>query len=153
EGGLVLPGAGELRHHAQRGEEFSTQQLQAPPHQYQISVVRYESAGGTEVDERLGCGRRVSERVHVCHHIVPEATLVSCYSVEVYVIQMSAHLVDRLERDVDPQLPLRLRERQPEPPPQTVALARRPELEHGPGCVAFSERGGIAVGRGRTHLQ
>ena len=74
--------------------------------------------------------RDVAERVDVRHHVVAEAPLVRGDDVEVDVVEVRAHLRDRLVGNRNAELLLGFGEREPEPAPEAVARRRRPELEH-----------------------
>ena len=74
--------------------------------------------------------RDVAERVDVRHHVVPEPPLVRGDRLEVDVVEMRAHLRDRLVGDRHAQLLLGFGEREPEAPPESVPRLRRPQLEH-----------------------
>src|SRR5207248_1753972 len=79
------------------------------------------------------------------HHVVPIPLLILRDGREVDVVEMPAHLRDRLRRNVDAELAFRLGERQPQATPVPIARGRRPELEHRPGRVPLGERRGIAL--------
>ena len=103
------------------------------------------------MDESARRGRDVAERVDVRHHVVAKAPLVRGDDVEVDVVEMRAHLRDRLVRNRHAELLLRFGEREPELAPQAVSHRRRPELEHRLRRVPLGERRRVAiVSRHRT---
>jgi len=69
-------------------------------------------------------GSDVAKGVHVGHHIVAKATLVDRHALEVDVVEVRTHLVQRLVRNGHTQLLLRLGQRQPEPTPEPVTHLR-----------------------------
>ena len=93
-------------------------------------------------------GRDVAEGVDVRHHVVAEPPLVDRHLLEVDVVEVGAHLRQRLVGDRHAERLLGLREGQPEPTPEPVARLRRPELQHRPGGVPLGERRGVAIVRG-----
>ena len=74
----------------------AAQQLEPAPHEDQVGVVGDVRARRAEVDERLRRRRDVAERVDVRHHVVAEAPLVRGDGVEVDVVEVRAHLRERL---------------------------------------------------------
>src|SRR5205814_3048450 len=113
----ISPLFGESGECAQNIQNATTQQVESAPHQDQIGVVGDVSARCTKVNERLGGGSDLSESVDVRHYVVPESLLVSGDSIEIDVIQIGAHLANRLVGDRNTQLALRLGEREPDPAP------------------------------------
>jgi len=92
-----------------------------------------------------GQRRRVAVRVHVGHHVVAELLLVVLGLGEVDVVQVLSHLLDLLGRDVEPQFPLGLRQRQPKPPPGGTPPLGTEKLPHGLACVPPFEGTGVAL--------
>jgi hypothetical protein len=92
------------------------------------------------VDEPARGRRDVAKGVHVRHHVVPEPSLIRRDYHEVDIVDVIAHLHDRLVRNRHAELFLRLRQRQPEPPPPPVSLLRGPELEHRLRCIPLGQR-------------
>ena len=137
---LVPPFMREHRHSAQRCGQLGAQNFQSAAHQNQIGVVSHEGRCGAEMYEWLGRWSRVAERVHVCHHIVTEPPLVVGDRREVDRVQRSTHLTDCRVGNVDAEPLLTFGQRQPEPAPQTVAVLRAPQLEHGRRRISLSER-------------
>ena len=92
------------------------------------------------MDEAARRGRDVAERVHVRHDVVAEPALVRRDDVEVDVVEMRAHLRDRVVGNRNAELLFGFGEREPELAPETMPLRRRPELEHRLRCVSLGER-------------
>jgi hypothetical protein len=137
-GGEALQGGEDRDHPAE-------QQAQSLAHHDQIGVVGDERAGGAEVEEGSGRGRLVGEGVHVGHHVVPETPLVAGGRGEVGVVQVGAHLRQRLVGDGQPELPLRFGQGQPQPPPQSDAVRLAPQQLHRGRRVAGAQRRGPAL--------
>src|SRR5690625_4788435 len=89
---------------------------------YQLSVVGHEGARRSEVDHTARLGRDLTIEMDMRHHIVAESPLELCRPLEIDLIPVAPHRLDRLLRDRQPELPLCLGERDPEPTP-------RPNLE------------------------
>src|SRR5205807_945010 len=64
---------------------------------------------------------------------------------EVDVVEVLPHLGERRGRDLDAEIALRFGERHPEPPPESVTGARRPEREHRRRGISFGERRTVPV--------
>ena len=144
---LGTPLAREGGQRAQHTNDTPAQQLEPAPHDDQVGVVGDERTRGTEVDELVRRGGHVAKGVDVSHHVVPEAPLVDGHLLEVDVVEVRAHLRQRLIRDRHPQPLLGLGEGEPEAPPESVPHAGRPQLQHRRGRVALGERGGVTVVR------
>ena len=129
----------------EHGQQPAQHEAEAFADDQQVGVVGDEGAGGAEVEEGPGRGRLVAEGVDVGHHVVAEPPLVLGGRGQVGVVEMGAHLRQRRVRDVEPQLPLRLGQRQPEPAPEADAVRLAPEPLHGGRGVAGAERGTPAV--------
>jgi len=109
-------------------------------HLDQVAVVRDERAGGAEVNDATRRRRRLSEGVHVRHHVVAESLLVFCDLREMDVVEMQLHLGDGFRRNVHAEVALGLREREPQTPPEPVPCLRRPKREHRCRGVTLGER-------------
>jgi len=137
---LVTPALGERRERAEDVQRAAPKKIQPAPHQYQVGVIGDVGAGRSKMNERL-CGRcRIAERVNVRHHVMTKSLLVGGNGLEVDLVEIGAHLLDRSVRDRDPQLTLGLGERQPKTAPKPVTRCRRPQLEHRLRCVPLGER-------------
>ena len=89
--------------------------------------------------------RHIPEGVHMRHHVVAEPALVFGDGRKVDVVEVRAHLGDRLLGDRDPELALRFGEREPEPTPEPMAGLRTEERQHRLRGIALGERGAIGV--------
>jgi hypothetical protein len=69
-----------------------------------------------------------------------EPALVAAGGGEIHVVQVGAHLGERRLGNVEPELPLRLREREPQAPPQPDPMRLPPEALHRGRRVAAAER-------------
>ena len=140
---FCLPVRRERRQRPQHADESGANELEAASHLDEVAIVGDVAARRAEMDDPAGRGRHIAERVHVCHHVVPEPALVFRHRGEVDVVQMRAHLVERGLGDVDAERTLGFREREPEPSPEPVSHLRAPEFEHGGRGVAVGQRGAI----------
>ena len=87
----------------------------------------------------------------VGHDVVAEPALVARRGGEVGVVEVRLQRRDRGGGNLEPQLPLGLHERQPEPAPERHPVGFAPELLHRRRGVAGSQRRLIArVGHGRN---
>ena len=153
---LGAPRARELRERAQHRNDLRAEQREPFAHEHEIRVVGHEGAGRAEMDERPRRGSRRGERLHVRHHIVPEAALELRRLGKIDVVEVRTHLRDAFVGDhgvsalvAHTQLALRLGEGQPELPPGAMAPLRRPQLQHRPRRVALAQR--RAVSRVTAH--
>jgi hypothetical protein len=87
----------------------------------------------------------IAESVDVGHHIVAEPALVASGNLEIRIIQVRAHLHDRLLGNLEPQLALGFCQREPEPAPEADAMAFTPEYLHGGRRVPRPKRRAPAV--------
>jgi len=78
--------------------------------------------------------------VDVRHDVVPDLALLRLRHVVVDVLDVRAHLRNLRLRDVEPQLPLRLRERDPEPPPRGELHVVRKQALHLFARVTLAQR-------------
>ena len=145
EGGHVAVAAGEVGERLDAEHDPVANELKGVPMQDQVRVVPDERRRGTQVDDARRGGGVVAEEVDVRHHVVAEATLVLGGLLEVDGVERRAHLIERLLRDVQPDLPLALREREPQAAPRPVAVPRREDLLHLGRRVAVGERMAVAI--------
>ncbi len=110
----------------------------------QVRVVRDVGARGAEMNHAAGRRCRVGERVHVRHHVVAETLLVRGHGLEIDVVQVGPHVIDRGLRHVGAQGALGFGEGEPHPPPEPVPRLGRPQRRHLRRRVAFSQRRGVA---------
>src|SRR5687767_6349099 len=103
------------------------------------------------MDERLRGRRGIAESMYVCHNVVTESLLVIGNRVEVDLVEVRAHLPNRVIRNLNAQLALRFGEGQPETAPQAVARCRGPQLEHRSGGVSLGQRRAIDAGHCRLN--
>jgi hypothetical protein len=136
--GAVAP-RGFAEGHEHRGDT-AEQDLQRFAHQQQVGVVRDIRARGAEMQVRARGGRLIGEMMDVRHHIVPQPLLVIRGAVQVRVVEVRRDLPDRGVGDVEPELPLRLEQRQPQPAPQADAPAVAPQILHRGRGIARRER-------------
>ena len=94
--GLVAPGAREAGEFPQRIDDLGAEQGEPLAHQDQLSVVGDVTRRRAVVDEAAGGGGHVAKGVHVGHHVVAKALLVRRHGREVDVVEVRAHLRDRL---------------------------------------------------------
>ena len=90
-------------------------------------------------------GRLLAEGVDVRHDVVAEAPLVPAGGGQVGVVEVGAHLGQRLLGDVEPELALGLRQGEPEPAPEPDAVRLAPQRLHRGRGVAGAERRAPAV--------
>ena len=93
----------------------------------------------------FAAGRDVAERVDVRHHVVPEATLVRGDGVEVDVVEVRAHLRDRLVGNRHAELLLGLGEREPERRQSPWRVRGDQSSSIASRRVALGERRGVGV--------
>ncbi len=140
EGGLVAPSTRELAERAERVHELRAQQLEAAAHQQEVGVVGDVRARGAEMNERARRRRHIAERMNVGHDVVAEAALVLGHALEVEVVEVGAHLGDRLVGDLHPERSLGLGQREPQRPPERMPRLWRPDLQHRARRIALGER-------------
>jgi len=137
----------ELAQRVDHVHEFAADLLQARAQQDQVGVVGDVRAGRAQVDDRRRLGRRLAEGVNMGHHVVAHPAFVVGRLGEIDVVQVAAH---RLQRRVghlgQPELALRLGQRQPEPAPSRELGLRAPQADHFLGRVALNQRMDEAVG-------
>jgi hypothetical protein len=121
QGWLVTPFFGERGEGSEDIADASAQETERASHQDQIGVVRDIGAGRSEVNEALGCWRGIGECMNVGHHVVTEPLLISGDRLEVDLVQRPAHLRDGGFGNLDAELLLSFRQRQPETAPQAMA--------------------------------
>src|SRR5437588_56639 len=83
----VTPAMRERRQRPERADGFAAQQAKTAPHQNQVRVVGHVRTGRAEVNEWLGRGRCVAERMDVRHDVVAETPLIRRDRVEVDVVE------------------------------------------------------------------
>jgi hypothetical protein len=145
--GLGAPFSRERRQRAEHTQNLAAKQFHAPAHENQVRVVRDVGARCPVVDEAARRGSNVAERMDVRHHVMPKPTLVGRDHIEIDVVEVRPHLRDRLVGNRNTELLFRFGEREPQLPPQTMSLCRRPELQHRFRCVSLGERRRVAAGR------
>ncbi len=148
---------GQLAPAAREGGQGRDAREQPPQHELerlavldQLRVVRDVRAGRAEVDDAAGRGRHLAEVVDVRHHVMAQAALELGRAFEVDVIEPCTELLDRLGRDVQPQLALRLGQRQPESAPRLEFEGGGEQPRHLGRRVAAGER--VVVGLGKRLL-
>jgi hypothetical protein len=58
------------------------------------------------MNERLGGRRDFAERMHVRHHVVAKASLIRSDCIEVDIVEVLAHLIDRFDRNGNSEIAL-----------------------------------------------
>src|SRR5690606_10824932 len=116
----------------------------------EVGVVADESTGRAEVDDPARGGRLLPQVVDVRHHVMAQLALQLGRPGEVEVIEVLAKLRDRLVRDLQAELTLGFRQRQPQPTPGSELEARREDVRHLPRRVPLRERVAVSV-RALTH--
>ena len=128
----------------------------------QIRITDDILARHPQVNNRPRLRARVAEGVDMGHDIVSEVAFVGLGGEHLLVgdaagpVHHRPQLLDLLRAHRQPQLVLRLGDRQPDPPPDVELVARRPETEHLRAGVAGGEGGGVGVvevGHGRLYSQ
>jgi hypothetical protein len=105
------------------------------------------------VEDAPGLARALGEVAQVGDHVVAGLALQLGDPLEVDLGRRAAERGELLVGDRQPQLALRLGERQPQPPPQPEAVPGGEQLRHPPRGVALVQRvlGGFArAGHGRA---
>jgi hypothetical protein len=102
---VSVPGR-EAFQRTEHGNEPAEQKAEPVPHHDEIGVIGYKGAGGSKVQKRPCCWSLIAEGVDVCHHVVPEPTLVPRGNLEIGVVQVRPHLGDGLLWNVEPELAL-----------------------------------------------
>ncbi len=145
----VLPG--EAREAADDAHDAARHEPEPFAHDDQVRVVADEGGRSPEVDDALGGGRDVGERVDVGHHVVLRVALVAVGGGELLVgrDEMGAERVEGGVGDREPELLLRLGEPEPELPPRRELRARREEAGHLVRRVARGQRVLVDVERVR----
>ena len=105
---LGAPVARKNRKRAQCANDLRAQQLQPTPHQNQIGVVRDVRARRAVVNESLRGGSDVAERMHMRHDVVAKPLLVRRDDIEIEVVDVIAHLLDRVIGNRNAELFLRI---------------------------------------------
>ena len=143
--GDVAVATRQLGERDEDGGDAAEQELEALVHEDQVGVVRDVRARRSEVDVRTGRRRLLAEVMDVGHDIVAQPLLVLGGALEVGVVDVLAHLRQRVLGDVETELFLGLHQCEPEPPPQPDAPPLSPQRLH--------RRGGIPLGQGRAVRQ
>jgi hypothetical protein len=121
---------GELREPRGDVRDLALDKLVGRAEHDEVGVVDDVRARGAEVDDRLRPRALLAERVDVRHHVVFEALLEVARVGVVDVVGRRLHLLDLRGGDVEAERLLRLRERDPEPPPRAELEVVREEPEH-----------------------
>jgi hypothetical protein len=118
-------GCGERGESVDGPGEALPKQVERPAEQDQVGVVGDEAAGRPQVDDRASRGATITELVDVSDDVVPLLALVRGGSGEVDVVDMFAHLIDLRLSDLQPELPLRLGQGDPQaaPGPEPFAVS------------------------------
>ena len=141
--GQVLVPQGEITEIAHHARGLRRDQTQRVAHDDQIRVVAHVAGRRAQMDDRLRGRAAFAEGQHVRHHVVPHRLLMLRGPGVIDVVDVRAHLVDLRLRNGQPQLPLRLRQRDPQPPPDRKLHVRRKQRLHLPRGVPRGERGNI----------
>ena len=145
ERGQILVLLREVRRRAYRLEQQRAHLEQPFLHLDDIGVVPDIAGGRTEVDDGLGLGTALAVGQHMRHDIVPDLPLAGGGEFVVDVVDMRPELLDLLLGNVDAELPLRLRERHPQPAPCGELEVRGEDMLHPLAGVAFGKGGDISV--------
>ena len=132
ETGLRRPALGEVGERRDDREQPGLDQRHGVAGDALLGVVADEAARGAEVENRLRRRRVLGKDVEVGHDIVPGLALDLGDPDEIVLghLEVGAHLLDGLGRNLEPELRLGLGERQPHPPPGGVTVAGGEQVEH-----------------------
>ena len=117
---FVLPPDCERSESPQDGNQARAKQSQAALHLDQVRVVGDERARRAQVNHTARRGRGITEGMHMRHHVVTEPLLELGDLREIDVVHVLTHRGDGSCGDIDPEVVLRLCERDPKPPPESV---------------------------------
>ncbi len=150
EGRLVGPLVGETgegRDHRQHPRDHEVEGVAGDD---EVGVVADEGRGRAEVEDRPGRRRTVGKGLEVGHDVVPGALFVLPHPLEIVGghLEVGPHLLDGLVRNVEPELVLGRGQRQPQPPPGGVAVARLKRAAASRRGVAAGQRVVKAIERG-----
>ena len=131
----------EIPHHLRR---FFQQNAGRFPKLDDVGVVADVAGSRAEVNDALGGRTLYSVRIDVRHHVVPHLALARLGGRVIDVVRVRRKLRDLRVGDVKPERLLRLRQRDPQPPPGAEFKFLREDVLHLVARVAGGERGQIA---------
>ena len=145
QAGLVPVGfgkGGQIFHHL---GALLKRQAAGLPEDHHIGVVSYIAAGRPQVDDPRRLGALLPIGIDVAHHIVTHQTLPLLGHGVIDVVLMRFQLCDLLLCDLQPQLPLRLGQRDPQPPPGAEFKILRENMLHLSTGIPGGQRRNIGV--------
>jgi len=126
--------------------ESLAEQLQRFAQDDELGVAADVLTRRAQMNDALRGGRDVFEGVHLGHHVVAKLLLVFGRVVEIDVVEVVAHLPQRVVGDaVQAELFFALGERKPKPSPQAELLGRAQQVKHFGRRVAGGERRNVSL--------
>ena len=134
--GILLREIRQCRDGAQKQRPDAQERL---PLQEHVRVVPDVAAGRAQMDDRPRVRADLAVGVDMRHDVMPHLALPRVRHVVVDVVHVRPQLGDLLHRNIQPQLALAFRQRDPQPPPGGKLAVVREDFLHLPARVAAAQ--------------
>ena len=118
-------------------QQFLSNQMQRLRHHNNIRIIPHIAGGSPQMNNPFSLGTLLPIGINMRHHIMAHFLLPRFRHIIINIILMRLQLINLLLGNIQPQLLLRLRQSNPEPPPGPKLLVRRKNVLHLLTRIAF----------------